>query len=275
MKAKMERKVAEKQIRATGKATSKAEEQLESFRAKRELAEAKMQSTMAQKQEALDASKAGAVEAKGALKDVKDQMKNEMAAARVLEKEVKAKQKEIAVVEEEAKKAVEQKLKVQQEIEDSNKFKSETAKKAEEVHQEIVKLQSEMKGKEQALVGVETAAMKAERDAAHAELSLKANLMDREDLILERVGLKAVQVNWAQIGEAEGQRPDDLSRIQGLDEFAQQKLNVLGIHTYEQISKMDPVTAEVVNDAMEFTPGRISKMMWMQQAAQLMYERGR
>jgi predicted flap endonuclease-1-like 5' DNA nuclease len=198
-----------------------------------------------------------------------------MAAAKVLEKEVKAKQKEIAIVEEEAKKAVEQKLKVQQDIEDSQKFKSETAKKAEEVHQEIVKLQSEMKGKEQALVGVETAAMKAERDAAHAELSLKANLMDREDLILERVGLKAVQINWAQIGEAEGQRPDDLSRIQGLDEFAQQKLNVLGIHTYEQISKMDPVTAEVVNDAMEFTPGRISKMMWMQQAAQLTYERGR
>ena len=55
--------------------------------------------------------------------------------------------------------------------------------------------------------------------------------MDREELILERVGLKAVQVNWAQIGEAEGQRPDDLTRIQGVDEFAQKKLNVLGIHT--------------------------------------------
>ena len=202
-------------------------------------------------------------------------MKTEMAAARVLEKEVKAKQKEIAVVEEEAKKAEEQKLKVQQEIEDSHKFKSETAKKAEEVHQEIMKLQSEMKGKEQALVGVETAAMKAERDAAHAELSLKANIMDREDLILERVGLKAVQINWVQIGEAEDQRPDDLSRIEGLDEFSQKKMNVLGIHTYDQIAKMDPVTAEVVNDAMEFTPGRVTKMMWVQQASQLMHERGR
>jgi predicted flap endonuclease-1-like 5' DNA nuclease len=138
-----------------------------------------------------------------------------------------------------------------------------------------MKLQSEMKGKEQALVGVETAAMKAERDAAHAELSLKANLMDREDLILERVGLKAVQINWVQIGEAEDQRPDDLSRIEGLDEFSQKKMNVLGIHTYDQIAKMDPVTAEVVNDAMEFTPGRVTKMMWVQQASQLMHERGR
>ncbi|MCH2643468.1 MAG: hypothetical protein MKZ52_05310, partial [Candidatus Thalassarchaeum sp.] len=146
---------------------------------------------------------------------------------------------------------------------------------AEQVEQEIEKIQSEMKGKEEALVGVETAAMKAEREAAHEELKLKANLMEREELILERVGLKAVQINWAQIGEAEGQRPDDLTRIQGLDEFSQKKLNVLGIHTYDQISKMDPVTAEVVNDAMEFTPGRVTKMMWVQQSVQLMAERGR
>ena len=92
---------------------------------------------------------------------------------------------------------------------------------------------------------------------------------------MERVSYKAVQVNWAQIGEAEGQKPDDLTRIQGLDEFSQKKLNVLGIHTFDQISKMDPVTAEVVNDAMEFTPGRVTKMMWAQQAMQLMIQRGR
>ena len=116
---------------------------------------------------------------------------------------------------------------------------------------------------------------RAEREAAEAELKLKANLLDREELILERVSYKAVQVNWAQIGEAEGQKPDDLTRIQGLDEFSQKKLNVLGIHTFDQISKMDPVTAEVVNDAMEFTPGRVTKMMWAQQAMQLMMERGR
>jgi len=47
----------------------------------------------------------------------------------------------------------------------------------------------------------------------------------------------------------------------------------LGVHTFEQISRMDPLTSEVVNDAMEFTPGRVTKMMWVQQAAQLMHER--
>ena len=202
-------------------------------------------------------------------------MKDEMKAAKSLEKEVKAKQKEIAQVEAEAKAAIERKEKVEKEIEESQKFKSDTARRAEEVEKDIIKLQSEMKGKEEALVGVETEALRAEREAAEAELKLKANLLDREELILERVSFKAVQVNWAQIGEAEGQKPDDLTRIQGLDEFSQKKLNVLGIHTFDQISKMDPVTAEVVNDAMEFTPGRVTKMMWAQQAMQLMIERGR
>ena len=202
-------------------------------------------------------------------------MKDEMKAAKSLEKEVKAKQKEILQVEAEAKAAIERKEKVEKEIEESQKFKSDTTRRAEEVEKDIIKLQSEMKGKEEALVGVETEALRAEREAAEAELKLKANLLDREELILERVSYKAVQVNWAQIGEAEGQKPDDLTRIQGLDEFSQKKLNVLGIHTFDQISKMDPVTAEVVNDAMEFTPGRVTKMMWAQQAMQLMMERGR
>ncbi|MED5398484.1 MAG: hypothetical protein VYD41_04045, partial [Candidatus Thermoplasmatota archaeon] len=57
---------------------------------------------------------------------------------------------------------------------------------------------------------------------------------------------------------------------EGLDDFAQMKLNALGIRTYEQISRMDPVTAEVVNDALEYTPGRVTKMMWAQQALQIM-----
>ena len=131
-----------------------------------------------------------------------------------------------------------------------------------------------MKSKGDELVGVETEAQKVERQAYEEELKLKANLLQREDLILERVGLRAVQINWDQIGEAEGEKPDDLTRIQGVDEFGEKKLNVLGIHTLQQIAKMDPVTAEVVNDALEFTPGRIAKMMWVQQAIQLLAERG-
>jgi predicted flap endonuclease-1-like 5' DNA nuclease len=110
----------------------------------------------------------------------------------------------------------------------------------------------------------------AEREAHEAELKLKANLLEREDLIIERVGLRATQVNWEIIGEAEFEEPENLTEIEGLDEFSQKKLKALGIITLEQLSRMDPATAEVVNDALEFPPSRIRKMMWAEQARQLM-----
>jgi len=82
----------------------------------------------------------------------------------------------------------------------------------------------------------------------------------------EKTGFNADQINWDQIGRAEEMEPDDLTKIEGVDETTQKKLNVLGIHSFEQLSKMDPVTIEAVNEALELMPGRVAKMMWAQQA---------
>ena len=38
------------------------------------------------------------------------------------------------------------------------------------------------------------------------------------------------------------------------------------ITTLEQLSKMDDVTAEDVNDAIEYMPGRIRRQLWAEQA---------
>ena len=75
-------------------------------------------------------------------------------------------------------------------IELIRKTKTEAEKKAEQVQKDIERIQSEMKSGEDELVGVESAAQKkADREAHEAELKLKANLMEREELILERVVL--------------------------------------------------------------------------------------
>ena len=61
-----------------------------------------------------------------------------------------------------------------------------------------------MKGKEEALVGVEAEAMKAER-LVEADLKLKANILDRR--VDSRKGWsKGCSSQWAQIGEAEDER---------------------------------------------------------------------
>jgi predicted flap endonuclease-1-like 5' DNA nuclease len=227
---------------------------------------------MVEKKEALEDAKAEADETKEALSDVKSQMKEEMSAAKSLVKDTKAAKKEIAQVKAEADKATAQKEKLEKEIEESHKFQDEATIKAKQVQVDIDRIQGEMKTSGDELVGVETEAQMAEREAHEAELKLKANLLEREDLIIERVGLRATQVNWEVIGEAEFEEPDALTEIEGLDEFSQKKLNALGIITLEQLSRMDAATADVINDALEFPPSRIRKMMWAEQARQLMSE---
>lgn len=82
--------------------------------------------------------------------------------------------------------------------------------------------------------------------------------------------LSAAQIKWAQIGEAGDRKSDDLTQIKGVDAETQKKLKVLGIRTYDQLSRMDAETAEAVNGALGMLPGRVSKMMWAQQAKALM-----
>jgi hypothetical protein len=59
---------------------------------------------------------------------------------------------------------------------------------------------------------------------------------------------------------------DNLQEISGIGPFIEQKLNALGIFTFEQISKMDSEIEEQVNIAIEFFPGRVKRDEWSRQA---------
>jgi len=89
-------------------------------------------------------------------------------------------------------------------------------------------------------------------------------------------------VNTARLGVAQaigGQLPlanaedkDDLQAIDGIGPFIEQKLNDLGIYTFEQITHFDEQIIEEVTDAIQFFPGRIQKDDWVGQAWELMQE---
>ncbi len=113
---------------------------------------------------------------------------------------------------------------------------------------------------DEAVRKVEEAGKDIEQFTADAERS------KREDAIVERVGKRSGSIDWSQIGSSEGMSSDDLTRINGIDDFAQRKLNALGISTFEQLSKIDSKITEVVNDALEFVPGRVAELEWTKQA---------
>ncbi len=89
--------------------------------------------------------------------------------------------------------------------------------------------------------------------------------MAKEDYILARINIKAITIDFEIIGEANG-HTDDLQQIDGIDEGLERRLNTLGISTLSQISKMDDDMSDVVNDAIEYMPGRIRRQLWAEQA---------
>ncbi len=63
---------------------------------------------------------------------------------------------------------------------------------------------------------------------------------------------------------------DDLKIINGVGAFIEQKLNDLGIYSFEQIAVFNKDIIEKVTDAIQFFPGRIERDEWVMQAQNLM-----
>jgi len=72
------------------------------------------------------------------------------------------------------------------------------------------------------------------------------------------------------IKEADASQRDDLKKIHGVGPYIEQKLNAIGIYTYEQLSELDAEQIRKITEAIQFFPGRIERDDWMSQAKSLM-----
>ncbi len=86
---------------------------------------------------------------------------------------------------------------------------------------------------------------------------------------LARIAEKKDSIDFSTLGNAKEEDKNDLKSIKGIGPFLEEKLNALGIYTYEQISKMTPELEDQVNEAIEFFPGRIKRDEWVKQAKDL------
>ncbi len=77
------------------------------------------------------------------------------------------------------------------------------------------------------------------------------------------------------IPKATAAEKDDLKRISGVGPFIENKLNNLGIYTFEQVSKFDSDLEDTVNIAIQFFPGRIKRDDWKGQALKLYKEKNK
>jgi len=77
------------------------------------------------------------------------------------------------------------------------------------------------------------------------------------------------KLNFASFGKADASQKDDLKLISGIGPFIEEKLNGIGIYTFDQISKFKSEDIETVTLLIKFFPGRIERDKWTEQAEKL------
>ena len=87
--------------------------------------------------------------------------------------------------------------------------------------------------------------------------------------LLERIRAKKTRIYYDRIGLAKKEEADDLTVINGIGGWINEKLNALDIYTFRQISKFNEEDIDIVTDAIEFFPGRIERDEWIHQAQEL------
>lgn len=84
------------------------------------------------------------------------------------------------------------------------------------------------------------------------------------------VDIIAPKLDFDSFGKADPTAKDDLKLISGIGPFIEEKLNSIGIYTYEQISKFNSKDIDTVTHLIEFFPGRIERDKWTKQAKKLL-----
>ncbi|MCH2193043.1 hypothetical protein [Kordia sp.] len=83
----------------------------------------------------------------------------------------------------------------------------------------------------------------------------------------ETVDTENSPLNFDSFGVADASEKDDLKRIKGVGPYIEQKLNTIGIYTFDQISKFTAEDMQTVTELISFFPGRIERDDWKGQAA--------
>ena len=178
-------------------------------------------------------------------------------------------------------------IKAEEAVELARKEAEEAAKRAEEEEAEAeeARLIAEIEEDEAKEAKAEADAAKRRLDEAVRKAKMAEENTEqftdemqrekREDLIIERIGQRRGDLDWAKIGaNFQGKNPDDLTMINGIDEFTEKKLNSLGVFTYEQISRFDSEVSRMVNDALELLPGKVEEFAWTKQAITMLDLKG-
>jgi predicted flap endonuclease-1-like 5' DNA nuclease len=74
------------------------------------------------------------------------------------------------------------------------------------------------------------------------------------------------EVDSNNFSEASENQNDDLTKLDGIGPYIEQRLNDIGIYNYEQLSKLNTEDIHKITELIDFFPGRIERDNWVSQA---------
>lgn len=91
-------------------------------------------------------------------------------------------------------------------------------------------------------------------------------------LLLNRIRERKGRVYYDRLGIAYKHEANNLTLIDGLGLWVEERLNMLDIYTFDQIAKLTKADIETITEVLEIIPGSIEKYNWVGQARKLAKE---
>ncbi|MDZ7737899.1 MAG: hypothetical protein U5K32_02280 [Bacteroidales bacterium] len=87
--------------------------------------------------------------------------------------------------------------------------------------------------------------------------------------LLKRIRERKDRIYYDRLGVSHKYRANNLTLINGLGSWVEERLHALDIYTFEQISKLTHADIETITEVLEIIPGQIEKDNWVGQAREL------
>jgi predicted flap endonuclease-1-like 5' DNA nuclease len=84
--------------------------------------------------------------------------------------------------------------------------------------------------------------------------------------LLKRIQKQKEIISFDNLGVAQKHQANNLTLINGISLWIEERLNILEIYTFEQISRLNSKDIKVISELLEITPSRIEKEGWVSQA---------
>jgi predicted flap endonuclease-1-like 5' DNA nuclease len=112
-----------------------------------------------------------------------------------------------------------------------------------------------------------------ERDEWILQAQELVRIEGKKSELLARIRERKGRIYYDRLGIAHKHHANNLTQIKGIGLWMEERLNLLDIYTFQQISKLTPVDIETITEVLEIAPGRIVRDKWVSQAFELSEEK--